>query len=37
VTLKTVENHKYNLYRKCGVGGLAALFRYAVHHGLVTI
>jgi len=34
---KTVENHRYNIYRKCEVGSLPGLMRYAVQKGLVSI
>lgn len=34
---KTVENHRYNIYRKCEVDSLAGLMRHAIQHGLVTI
>ena len=34
---KTVENHRYNIYRKCHVESIAGLFRYAVHQGIVSL
>lgn len=37
VSFKTVENHRYNIYQKCGASGLAALFRYAVRNAIVAV
>ncbi|HDZ20584.1 hypothetical protein LCGC14_0312570 [marine sediment metagenome] len=37
ISPKTVENHRYNIYRKCGVESLAALVRLAIQQGLVSI
>ena len=37
ISPKTVENHRYNIYRKCGIESLASLVRYAIQHGLATI
>ncbi|MCL2701828.1 MAG: response regulator transcription factor [Phycisphaerae bacterium] len=37
LSTKTVENHRYNIYRKCEVDSIAGLMRHAVHHGLVAI
>ncbi len=37
ISAKTVENHRYNIYRKCGVDSIAGLMRYAIQHGLATI
>lgn len=34
---KTVENHRYNIYRKCNVASIAGLIRYAVQHGIATL
>ena len=34
---KTVENHRYNIYRKCEVDSIAGLIRYAIQNGLVSI
>jgi len=34
---KTVENHRYNIYRKCQVDTIATLMRYAIKHGLISI
>jgi len=34
---KTVENHRYNIYRKCQVESIAGLIRFAVQHGLATL
>ena len=37
VAPKTVENHRYNIYRKCKVESIAGLIRYAVHQDIVTL
>jgi DNA-binding NarL/FixJ family response regulator len=37
ISPKTVENHRYNIYRKCGVDSLASLMRHAIQNGMVTI
>lgn len=37
LSFKTVENHRYNIYQKCGAGNLASLFRYAVRNAIVTV
>ncbi|MBT3201579.1 MAG: response regulator transcription factor [Phycisphaerales bacterium] len=37
ISPKTVENHRYNIYRKCEVDSIAALMRYAIHRGLVSV
>lgn len=37
ISAKTVDNHRYNIYRKCGVESIAGLIRHAIHHGLVNI
>lgn len=37
ISAKTVENHRYNIYRKWEVDSIAGLIRYAVTHGLVTL
>jgi DNA-binding NarL/FixJ family response regulator len=37
ISPKTVENHRYNTYRKCEVDSIATLMRYAIQHGLVSI
>jgi len=37
LSTKTIENHRCNIYRKCGVDSAVALFRYAVGHGIVAI
>ena len=34
---KTVENHRYNIYRKCHVESIAGLIRFAVQHGMATL
>jgi len=37
LSAKTVENHRYNIYRKCGVDSIAGLMRYAIQSGLISI
>jgi two-component system NarL family response regulator len=37
VAPKTVENHRYNIYRKCNVEGIAGLIRFAVQQGIVSL
>lgn len=37
ISAKTVENHRYNIYRKFNVDCLAGLMRHAIQQGLVTI
>ena len=37
ISSKTVENHRYNIYRKSEVDSIAALMRHAIQHGLVTL
>ena len=37
LSAKTVENHRYNIYRKCGVDSIAGLMRHAIQSGLVSI
>ncbi|MBN1554822.1 MAG: response regulator transcription factor [Phycisphaerae bacterium] len=37
LSAKTVENHRYNIYRKCEVDSVATLMRYAIKHGLISI
>jgi len=37
ISAKTVENHRYNIYRKCEVDSIAALMRYAIQHGMVSL
>lgn len=37
LSAKTVENHRYNIYRKCHVDSVATLMRYAIKHGLISI
>ena len=37
ISAKTVENHRYNIYRKCEVDSIAGFMRHAIHNGLVTI
>lgn len=37
ISAKTVENHRYNIYRKCEVDSIACLMRYAIQHGMIAI
>jgi DNA-binding NarL/FixJ family response regulator len=37
VSPKTIENHRYNIYRKCQVDSIACLIRHAVQHGIVSL
>ena len=37
ISSKTVDNHRYNIYRKCDTESLAGLMRYAIHHGLISV
>ena len=37
LSTKTVENHRYNIYRKCEVDSIAGLMRHAIQHGLITL
>ncbi|HHH75746.1 MAG TPA: response regulator transcription factor, partial [Phycisphaerae bacterium] len=37
ISAKTVENHRYNIYRKCQVDSIASLMRHAIQNGLVSI
>ncbi len=37
LSAKTVENHRYNIYRKCEVESIASLMRYAIQLGLINI
>jgi DNA-binding NarL/FixJ family response regulator len=37
LSAKTVENHRYNIYRKCNVDSVATLMRHAIRHGLISI
>lgn len=37
ISAKTVENHRYNIYRKCDVDGIASLIRHAVQTGIVSL
>ena len=37
LSFKTVENHRYNIYQKCGANNLASLFRYAVRNAIVAV
>ena len=37
ISAKTVENHRYNIYRKSEAEGLPGLMRYAIRHGLIAV
>jgi len=37
LSLKTVDNHRHNIYGKCHVENVAGLVRYAIQHGLVAL
>jgi two-component system response regulator NreC len=37
ISAKTVENHRYNIYRKCGVENIAGLIRHALEHGMIDL
>jgi DNA-binding NarL/FixJ family response regulator len=37
LSAKTIENHRYNIYRKCDVDSIAGLMRHAIQHGMVSI
>jgi len=37
VAPKTVENHRYNIYRKCKVESIAGLIRFAVQQEIVSL
>lgn len=37
ISTKTVENHRYNIYRKCEVESIAGLIRHAIQHGMIMI
>jgi len=37
ISAKTVENHRYNIYRKSEAEGLPKLMRYAIRHGLIAV
>ena len=37
IAAKTVENHRYNIYRKCEVESIAGLMRHAIQQGLVSL
>lgn len=37
LSVKTIENHKYNIYRKCGVSSATELLRYAIQHSIVSL
>jgi DNA-binding NarL/FixJ family response regulator len=37
ISTKTVENHRYNIYRKCDVKNIAGLIRYAIETGMIEM
>jgi len=37
ISSKTVENHRYNIYRKCEVESIAGLMRLAIQRGIVSL
>jgi len=37
ISPKTVENHRYNIYRKCHVDNIAGLVRHAIQQGMVSV
>jgi two-component system secretion response regulator SsrB len=37
LSAKTVENHRYNIYRKCNVDSVTTLMRHAIRHGLISL
>jgi DNA-binding NarL/FixJ family response regulator len=37
LSVKTVENHKHSIYRKCQVSNGTSLLRYAIQHSLVSL
>ncbi len=37
ISPKTVENHRYNVYRKCEVDSVAGLMRHAIEEGLISL
>ena len=37
LSVKTIENHKYNIYRKCGVSSATELLRYGIQHSIVSL
>ncbi|HAU36641.1 MAG TPA: hypothetical protein DCX07_02855 [Phycisphaerales bacterium] len=37
LSVKTAENHRYAVYRKCKAGNLAELIRHAIRQGLVPV
>lgn len=37
ISPKTVENHRYKIYRKCDVESIAGLMRHAIQHGLISV
>ncbi len=37
ISSKTVENHRYNIYKKCEVDSIAGLMRHAIQQGLISI
>jgi len=37
ISHKTVENHRYNIYRKCNVDNIALLVRHAIQNGMIPV
>lgn len=37
LSTKTIENHRYNIYRKCEVDSIASLMRHAIRQGMICI
>lgn len=37
LSAKTIENHRYKIYRKCEVESITSLMRFAIQQGIVTI
>ena len=37
LSIKTVENHKRNIYQKCSVDSVVRLMRHAIRNGIITL
>ena len=37
ISHKTVDNHRYNIYRKCEVDNIALLVRHAIRHAMIPV
>lgn len=37
LSVKTIEAHRYNIYRKIGVHNTAGLVHYAIYKGLIKL